>query len=59
MAQSGGQGDTVTNTFELILNGEVPPDQLFTVLYAPVHNGGSVGATEQVKFCGKLRGGRR
>ncbi len=45
--------ETVTNTFELTLNGEVPPDQLFTVLYTPVHNGGAVGGTEQVVFCGQ------
>jgi hypothetical protein len=50
--QQGGGGDTVTKTFELTLNGDVPADQLFTLLYTPVRDGGAAGGTEQVIFCG-------
>ena len=52
MAQDGSEGDTVTKTFELTLNGEVTADQLFTLLYTPVRDGGAAGGTEQVIFCG-------
>lgn len=57
MAQNGSEGDTVTKTFELTLNGDVPADHLFTVHLTPVRDCGPVCAPEQVKFCGKTERG--
>ena len=49
--QDGGK-DMVTKTFELTLNGTVPADQAFYVVFTP--EGG--GETDAIIFCGQVPG---
>ena len=48
MAQGGSEGDTITKTFELTLNGEVPEGDIFVLEY-PYPSGQSFG---DIVFCG-------
>ncbi len=48
--------ETVTRTFELTLNGTVPADQAFSVVFTAVHDDGAMSGTDQILWCGKVEG---
>jgi hypothetical protein len=49
--QGGGKSDTVTKTFELILNGTVPEGETFVVRYGV--SSGDEGQTSELFLCGE------